>query len=326
MKSFSNTTQISVDCTGEAAREILKSGSKGRVRAVFSNAIYLESFDDELMWLVTDNIPMHRRAMQIPGALPRVPADSSFKVEGQHVLLGADIDLDLNPASIWVAPRPNLDKLLPYEYLPERWRIVSCLFDEFPTPTGFGCFLLELTRIAHGCPTPEALPDYGLALTHARPALNEIAQASMVNDFPRILRTGEDLIGLGEGLTPSGDDFMGGILFSSIVLMEIYSQYQGFTSSDVDLFFDNSRDQTNLISIVMLKDLAKGYDCDTLHRFMNAILTDQHLESINRLGLELVQIGHSTGWDLLTGVWTGMLLSISSRAVHSDRVPAFVSR
>ena len=317
MKSFSNTPQLSVYCIGEAARDLLKSGSQGRILAIFSNAIYLNSIYGELMWLVTDNIPMHRRGIQVPGALPRVAADSSFSVRGQHLLLGPDIDLDLSPTSIWVSPRPNLDKLLPFEDLPDRLWAITCLFDDFPTPTGFGCILSEITKIALGNPLPAALPDYGLALKYSWPALNEIVQACIVNDFPRILRIAKDLIGLGEGLTPSGDDFIGGLLFSRFTLQEIYTQYQGFTLSDVKLFLDNSRNRTNLISYTMLKDLAAGHASDTLHRFINAILTDQHLKSTEYFGLELVRIGHSTGWDLLTGVWTGLLLSLGFRAALS---------
>ncbi len=324
MKSFLNTPQLSVFWIGEAVRDLLKSGLQGRILAIFSNAIYLNSTCGELLWLMTDNIPMHRRGIQVPGGLPRVPADSSFSVRGQHLLLEPDIDLDLSPASIWESPRPNLDKLLPFEDLPDHLSAITRLFDDFPSPTGFGWILSEITRIATGSPLPAALPDFGRALKYTWPTLNEIIQACLANDFPRILKTAEDLIGLGEGLTPSGDDFIGGLLFSSYKLQEIYTQFQGFTRSDVELFLENSRNRTNLISYTMLKDLAAGHAFDTLHRFFNAILTDQNLENVHSFGLELVRIGHSTGWDLLTGVWTGMLLSIGSRAALSNSMPAFM--
>lgn len=325
MKSFSNTSQLSVDRIGEAARDLLKSGSQGRILAIFSNAIYLNSICGELLWLVTENIPMHRRGIQICGDLPKVPIDSSFSVRGQHLVFGTDIDLDLSHAPIWISPSPNLDKLIPFEELPDRLRTVSCLLDGYPSPSGFGWFLAEITKNTTGNSLPGALHDTGPGLRHLRSAINEIILAWTTNDFPHILRTAEDLIGLGEGLTPSGDDFIGGLLFSSYVLQDIYSQYEGFTLSDVELFLENSRNQTNLISYTMLKDLATGHAFDTLHRFINAILTDQPLESIDNSGLELVGIGHSTGWDLLTGVWTGMLLSIGSRAALSNNVPAFMS-
>ncbi len=325
MKSFLNTPQFSVAWIGEAVRDFLKPGSQGRILATFSDAIYLKSISDELLWLVTENIPMHRRGIQICGDLPNVSTDSSFSVRGRHLVFGNEIDLDLRPAPIWKSPSPNLDELIRFEELPDRLRTVSYLFDDFPSPSGFGWFLAEITKNTMGNPLPGALRDFGPGQRHLRSAINEIILAWITNDFPHILRTAEDLIGLGEGLTPSGDDFIGGLLFSSYVLQDIYSQYEGFTISDVELFLDNSRNQTNLISYSILKDLTAGHAFATLHRFINAILTDQPLESIDNLGLELVGIGHSTGWDLLTGVWTGILFSIGSRAAHSNSVPAIMS-
>jgi hypothetical protein len=290
---------------------------------VFSNAVYLNSIYDETSWLVTEKIPMHRRGIQIPGALPRVAANSSFSVRGEHLLLGTDIDLDMSQATIWESPSPNLDKILLFEELPGRLWDVSSLFDGYPSPKGFGLLLAEITKLELGSPLPAEILDYVPALKHARLSLNEMLVTSIANDFPRILRISKDLIGLGEGLTPSGDDFIGGLLFSSFVLQEIYAQYQGFTPSDVESLLDYSRNRTNLISYSMLKDHATGHGSDTLHRFINAVLTDQDLESIYYLGLELIRIGHSTGWDSLTGVWTGMLLSMCSRAAPSRIMPAF---
>ena len=302
---------------GEAARDFLKSSSQGNVLAVFSNAVYLNSTRDELSWLVTEKIPMHRRGIQIPGALPRVTANSSFIVRGEHLLLGTDIDLDISQATMWESPGPILDKILPFMDLPGRWRNVSSLFDGYPAPKGFGLLLAEITKLEPGSSMPAESPDYGLALKRARLSLNEMLIASIAKDFSRVLMISKDLIGLGEGLTPSGDDFIGGMLFSSSVMQEIYSQYQGFTQSEVESLIDNSRNRTNLISYSMLKDHAAGHGSDTLHRFINNVLTDQHLESTYYLGLELIRIGHSTGWDILTGVWTGMLLSLCSGAAPS---------
>lgn len=326
MISSSNTVRLSGHRIGELARDFLKPGSHGRIIAVFSNAIYLYSVYDELLWLVTEKIPMHRRGIQIPGALPRVEANSSFSVRGQHLLLGSDIDLDMSVASLWESPRPNLDKVIPLEELPKRLRDVSSLFGGYTSPKGFGWILSEVAMGRLGSTLPTESPKHGPLEQRTWSAFNEMVLASIVNDFPRILGISNDLIGLGEGLTPSGDDFIGGLLFASFVLQEIYSQYQGFTQLYVELFIISSRNKTNLISYIMLKDLAAGHAFDTLHHFVTAILTDKQLENTDFIGRELIRIGHSTGWDLLTGVWTGMLLSTYSRAALSCSVPAITSR
>ncbi len=322
----SNTLQLSVQRIGGAARDLLKAGSQGRILAAFSKAVYLKNLNGELSWLVTDNLPMHRRGIQIHGALPRVAADSAYNVSEQHLLLGTDIDLDLGPASPWVSPRPNPDRCLPFEELPYRLWDATCLFDEFPLPTGFGRFLMEIIKKPPGNPLPTSSSTAELVLKHARPVLNEIVLACLSSDFSRTLLLGEELIGLGEGLTPSGDDFIGGLLFSSLIIQKLYpqrdaeghTQSQGFALPDVERFIENSRKRTNLISYTILKDLAAGHAPDTLHHFINALLSDGHLESAYEYGFELVQIGHSTGWDLLTGVWLGLLLTLGSRGSLSS--------
>lgn len=318
MKSNSNTPQFSVYRTGEAARDLLKSGLHGRILARFSNAVYLQSNCGELIWLVTGNVPMHRRGMQIHPALPKIAADSPFIVSGQHLLLGSGISLDLSTVSVWLAPRPHPGKCLLFEDLPDRLWDIADIFVDFPSPKGFGRMLPEITSNARSNLLPDAVADYGLVLKRARPALNEIVMASIAQDFPRILLTAEKLIGLGEGLTPSGDDFIGGLLFTSLTIQETYRQYQGFAAPDVALFLESSIPRTNLISATMLKELAAGHAPGTLLRLIKAILTDNQLESTHHLGLELVQLGNSTGWDLLTGVWMGMLLSLSPRAALSS--------
>ena len=325
MKSLANPQQFPLYRIGEKALDSLKTDSHGRILAAFSEAIYLEGLYDNLLWLINDKIPMHRRAIQIHGDLPKVARDSTFSVNGQRLVLGPDIDLDLVPASIWISPRPNLGQLPPFEDLADRLAIITRLIDDFPPPTGFGRLLLEDTKIGFSRRIPfESLND-GLALKHARPALDEIVSASITNNFTRILCISTDLIGLGEGLTPSGDDFIGGLLFSSFVLQDIYPQYKGFSTSDVTSFVLNSRNRTNLISYILLKDLASGHTFDTLHRFVNAILSDQHLEDAQYLGLALIRIGHSTGWDLLAGVWMSILLAVCSRSAPSIGVSAFES-
>jgi hypothetical protein len=318
MKSISEPSLFPVFSIGRKSRDILKSGSQGRILTKLSRAIYLNSIDNELFWLVTKNIAMHCRGVQLLTSLPRVDADSSYSVREQHLLLGNHIAFDLSPAATWVAPCPNLDEVIPLEELPDRLWTITCLFNDYPTPNGFGIYLLDFVKTLFGNYQLSDIPKSGLAEGNYQSAFINIVQACIMNDFNQIFRFGKDLVGLGEGLTPSGDDLIGGILFANFMLQEIYTQYQGFNPSDMELFLDYSSKRTNVISYTMMKDLAEGNASSPLHGFINALLTDQNLENVQTFGLELVQIGHSTGWDLLTGVWIGMLLSLDPSAALSN--------
>lgn len=326
MNSSANRTGCSVYRIGEFAEDSLKPGSHGEILAATTNALYLRGSAGELLWLVSDNIPMHRRAVQMRGALPEATKGSIFRVRGQSLFLDSEFDLDLSPASIWLSPRPRRDACLPFLELSDRLRATSRVFAGFPPAAGFGPFLLEITGNGPERSSERSLPTEfatsGLVLSHARPMLDEVFRAVSDSDSSRILGVTEEMIGLGEGLTPSGDDFAGGLLFSSSVLSECFASYRAFPRLDVAGFLDRSSKRTNFISHVILKDLAQGHAFDTLYHFIMGILTDQPLEKVRALGLEVVRTGHSTGWDLLTGLWMGLLFGSLSRRASTARPQA----
>jgi len=103
------------------------------------------------------------------------------------------------------------------------------------------------------------------------------------------------LLGLGPGLTPSGDDFLGGMLIALHVCGEKSVQKQLFTQ--VKSLLNNA----GLVSRAHLKAAALGEGSHSLHQVLNMLLEgdDTNLESgINAIN----QIGHTSGWDGLAGV------------------------
>ncbi len=114
------------------------------------------------------------------------------------------------------------------------------------------------------------------------------------------------LIGLGEGLTPSGDDFAGGMLFA---LRRIRAAYPGKLPGDDEPFarlLEGSRHETNAISFALLEDLAAGEGADPLHGLVASLLEGKPEETVACLP-RVLAIGHNSGHDLLAGVLTGML-------------------
>jgi hypothetical protein len=295
---------------GELARHALAQGSHGRVLAAFSNAIYLINTRDDLFWLATESIPMHQRAIHLAGSLPRVEAESPFSVIDQHLWLGSNFVLDFSQASIWRSPLPFPRDHLPMCDLSKRLGTLFSLMDDLPSPKGFGIFIPEILKCSQDPPSPHSFPGLTTVSEYAWPVIQEISEACLAHDFPRVLETAADLIGLGEGLTPSGDDFVGGLLFYVMTLQHLYAPFHNIRTTDLPRFLERATSRTHVISFTMLKDHATGHSTETLHKFINALLTGQSLESTYLLGMELTQIGHSTGWDLLAGVLTGMLITI----------------
>ena len=130
----------------------------------------------------------------------------------------------------------------------------------------------------------------------------------MANDPCGTLDNASSLIGFGEGLTPSGDDFLGGFFFSRWLLSNFYPQLSDedriCTYSD---FISHAKPLTNLISYIVLKDNSDGHTVEPLHLLANGLLRGEREDSLICYAKRLIFLGHSTGWDLLTGFIAGIL-------------------
>ena len=103
------------------------------------------------------------------------------------------------------------------------------------------------------------------------------------------------LLGQGPGLTPSGDDFLGGMLITLHVCGEKSVQKQLYTQVESLL------DRTGPVSSAHLKAAALGEGNQSLHQVLNMLLEGN--ETQLELGLDAInQIGHTSGWDALAGI------------------------
>mgnify|MGYP001228734375 CR=1 FL=1 len=103
------------------------------------------------------------------------------------------------------------------------------------------------------------------------------------------------LLGLGPGLTPSGDDFLGGMLIALYVCGKKSVQKQLFTQVKSLL------NSTGPVSRAHLKAAALGEGSHSLHQVLNMLLEGN--ETQLEPGIDAInQIGHTSGWDALAGV------------------------
>jgi hypothetical protein len=82
------------------------------------------------------------------------------------------------------------------------------------------------------------------------------------------------------------------------------------------LFLQYAEPRTNLISYTLLRDHAIGQASEALHQFVDALVAGQALERMQRSATRLIGVGHSTGWDLLSGVVVGLMSTCGALASH----------
>jgi len=161
----------------------------------------------------------------------------------------------------------------------------------------------------------EALPAKGLLLwltgqplpfplDPARARFDAIRDALERNDLFAFAASALKVLGLGHGLTPSGDDFVGGIFFAlAHAPREAWAADLPAVRADVRCAARNS---TNVISAALLDDLIDGASFACLHDLL-AALNDNDLPAMAHAIEGLLRIGASSGADMLAGLLLALL-------------------
>ncbi|MBL7175380.1 MAG: DUF2877 domain-containing protein [Desulfobacteraceae bacterium] len=294
---------------GQTARRLLRPGACGQILAGFSRAAYFVTEQAELFWLASENAPMHLRGLRIAGPFPKLVAGENFLIEGERIKIAPDLQVDFGDASTWAVSTIPAEAALEIDQIPARVKSIFPTSFDLSQASGFGRLIPKILSLPAGQLDDEAEIDPVLALAWL--GIYEIAKACLLRDMPGLLQGANALVGLGEGLTPSGDDFLGGLLFCVNTIQRLYPGFVKLDSSEQALFIESAKQRTHLISFTLLKDLTNGQAVEPLHELIHSVLSDQSPESIRPASC-LTQIGHSTGWDLLTGALTGLLLTFRS--------------
>ncbi len=315
---------------GEKARALLDSPAFwGRVNAVVTNAVYLQGMGGELLWIAPEGHIAHRRCLQVPLGTRRVTSGTVFRIQGRRLLLGDWLSIDWANAQIWRPERIRPQSALPLpllaanllsfleavipiccgDGLAQALPLLRALLPTTTRPTGNGTNGHSTPHTAMLVPQQSAKPD-PLISGRTLEAVSAVADACIHHDGKAMVQAGRELIGLGPGLTPSGDDYLGAALFA---LSEMELAYPGLCRwrlAPCRELVAMAQAQTNWISHTIMGDMAEGHAAEPLHRFVLRMLRDpEPAGALDELP-NLLKIGHSSGWDMLTGAVTGMLVAM----------------
>ncbi len=205
-----------------AARALARSHGRAEPLAAFPEAPYLRAAD-EIIWVGVRPRSMHPRMVAL--AAP--------------IASGTTITFD----SSGVAPSPN-HQHRPSEAstrtLISRAEALRSRLTEVGPPRGFAPLLVERT------------PAFPLDL--ATPIVRRFVAALRSNDHDRIEATAVALLGLGSGLTPSGDDLVGGALFARGLVAPHDVAWQRLGERLIAV----APTRTHEISVALLADLTRG--------------------------------------------------------------------
>lgn len=202
--------------------------------------------------------PGERYACLGDAALGRGPLNvlvSDFRMPA----LGERVCVSMQNASVWQPPLNALNA--------ELSRLRDAARSRVPAE-GLGCLVIGAHNALSG---------------HAQPALEALERWLVGN---ALAEEAAQLIGLGPGLTPSGDDYFGGML----VALRLAGR--GMQADGLWRWLQpRLRERTSAISAAHLAAAAAGEAHEALHEVLNGSLELEKLSAV----------GHCSGWDALAG-------------------------
>ncbi len=301
---------------GRLAAITLVPGARGTVIASTSAATYLESAGHVLLWMATEGVTLHRRAIQVVDTLPNVAPGHAFSVDGQRLRFSPGPGFDLQGTRVWDPDVPWRGKVASPSKHPVRLTAALARVLDLRAPDGFGRFLPAILGHPGGRGAPRDEIE-SAAEARAWPGVQAVCSACVFGDLPEVLARAEPLIGLGQGLTPSGDDFVGALLYTLRRMGEADYGLGRVDPGVLRLFLRQASGRTNAISHTLLSDHAHGHACEALQQLVDACLTGRDSLVIGRLAERLLRVGHSTGWDLLTGAAAAMVSTVAVQALRA---------
>ena len=131
--------------------------------------------------------------------------------------------------------------------------------------------------------------------------LNELLNGRISSALPHAV----SLIGLGPGLTPSGDDFLTGLFTIFNMKNSPFYPYRLFCEDVIK----KAKTLTNDISYMTLKKAAFGKVRESIISLLNSLLVEDDEDLILSLN-KLLNIGSSSGTDIAFGIVFGMEATI----------------
>ena len=155
-------------------------------------------------------------------------------------------------------------------------------------------------------------------LNHATARFDAVRDALLQRDVQAFEAAAIRVLGLGHGLTPSGDDFVGGVFFALAKLPKeaLAAAWSRDLPEAAARIRNAANTATNVISAALLSDLMAGESYSVLHDLLAALESGVAI-NIEAAYAHLLRLGATSGSDMLAGV----LLALTSEPPDCELEP-----
>lgn len=267
----------------KSARDWLMSRADARILHVFDRVLNLSYQDSRILSIVTSKEDMGPFSFlvvqEFPGFRDVVSCDDRVRITEDLLSIGS-LKVDIERIEVWDA-RPEWGKIREGGHyfrliLPELQEVIKH-------------FRQERLKTSMPKDVPDILGDDG----SGRQVY--LARELISGDTDRIRVVLKNILGCGQGLTPSGDDFLLGVLLAGYILLP----YPGLDRL-CELVQEELPGRTTMLSTAWLEAAAEG-ECSYVWHELFTATKNRQKEAIRQAARKIAGKGHTSGVEALSG-------------------------
>jgi uncharacterized protein DUF2877 len=287
--------------SGVLAREFCQSVALANVEAVFERSFYLRSGDEFICIGESEigNGPITLIGNLGPLSNLELQPGHSAAVCDRHIVIGNSIRLTLDQSESWRSP--------PWPICPSPIRLIDTCA-ALAWRAAIDAPEESLARHVSAIPQTSRRQRPLARIARPRIAIFEHWLSAVLDArHVRVMAFEEaiqGLIGLGPGLTPSGDDFLVGAL----ALLDAIDERDAHVAL-ARAIIDTLPGSTAPLSACFLRAATAAYVGENLHRAVSSVIASD----VDAAMAAVENIGHGSGWDLMAGITTTLRVAAAAR-------------
>lgn len=305
------TRDVPVLRAGVLAREFCQGVALANVEAVFERCFYLRCGDE---FICVGGPDIGNGPLTLTGNLDCLPTlglqpGQSVAVCDRHVTIGNSVRLTLDRTEPWRPP--------PWPVCPSAIRLTDTCA-ALARRAAIDAPEEGLARHVSGVPETSGRQPSMARIARPRIAMFERWLSEVLDGTHARVMASEEavqgLIGLGPGLTPSGDDFLVGAL----ALLDAIGERDAHAAL-ARAITDALPTMTTPLSACFLRAAARAHVGESLHRVVSPVIAGD----VDAAVATADSIGHSSGWDMMAGITTTLRIAAAARLATPSTAHAF---
>lgn len=289
---------LSVDVIGQIANDYLHNEGNVKFLNLTSHGAFLECGENNLLFLSFEEFhgPLTANLTGMDICLHDISkGDTAVFEKGKLTFIDSQAQIEISNAKLWSPTPINKIDLINPDIRKSRNQNLAEIIIENRNPDGFSALIQRLIKPAENNIINNYLDFSNL------PDINKIRDFLIKYEYGTLGQYLENFLGMGPGLTPSGDDFILGVILSINRWKTILNLHPSYEILNQELT-ERARQKTNMISAELIRCAALGQADE---RLIQAV---DYLAGAN-INMEvvldgLINWGNSSGIDAFAGMAT----------------------